>query len=170
MSTKDVVLKWGLIGGVAVVILGLLSYLLNLSDSKIIQYASVILMLAIIVLGLFEYRDKLGGGFASFGELFKVGLMIGLIISVVSVIWSLIYMNYIDTELVERILLKTEIDLETNGMSDSEMKIAMEYTRKFMQPGYMAVISLASSLFMSGIISIISALVIKNNKPEASFE
>lgn len=170
MSTKDIILKWGLIGGVATIIVSLLSYLLDLSDSKMIQYASVILMLAIIVLGLFEYRDKLGGGFASFGSLFKVGLMIGLIIAVISVVWSYVYMNFIDTELLGRILLKTEIDMESRGMSDGDVRIAMEYTKKFMQPGYMAVVSLASSLFMSALISVISALVIKNNKPEASFE
>jgi hypothetical protein len=170
MNTRDVILKWGLIGGVATVIMGLLSFLLGFSDSKAIQYAGVILMLAIIVLGLFDYRDKFGGGFASFGGLFKVGLMIGLIIAVISVIWSFIYMNFIDTELLGRILLKTEIDLESRGLSDSEVKIAMEYTEKLMKPGYMAVVSLASTLFMSAIISAISALVIKNNKPEASFE
>tara|TARA_B110000908_G_C9988042_1_gene328483 strand:+ start:60 stop:572 length:513 start_codon:yes stop_codon:yes gene_type:complete len=170
MSTKDIILKWGLIGGTATIILGLLSYLLAMSDSKIMQYAGVVLMLAVIVLGLFEYRDKLGGGFASFGELFKIGLMIGLIISVVSVIWSYIYMNFIDPELMGRILLKTEIELESRAMSDQDVKIAMEYTKKFMQPTYMAVVSLASTLFMSSIISVISALVIKNNKPEAYFE
>jgi hypothetical protein len=96
--------------------------------------------------------------------------MIGLIIAVISVIWSFVYMNFIDTELLGRILLKTEIDLESRGLSDSEVKIAMEYTEKLMKPGYMAVVSLASTLFMSAIISAISALVIKNNKPEASFE
>ena len=64
-------------------------------------------------------------------------------------------------------LLKAEIDLESRGLSDSEVKIAMEYTKKLMKPSYMAVVSLASTLFMSAIISGISALVIKNNKPEA---
>lgn len=170
MSTRDIIIKWGLIGGAFTVILGLLSYLLGFSDSKMIQYAGVILLLAVIVLGLFDYRDKLGGGFASFGSLFKVGLMIGLIIAIISVVWNYIYMNFIDTELISRLLLEREIALESSGMSEKDIKYTMEYVEKLLQPGYMIVMSLASTLFMSAIISAISALVIKNNKPEASFE
>lgn len=170
MSAKSIIIKWGLIGGAITVILGLMTYLLGMSESKIIQYVSVLLMLAIIIFGLFEYRDKYGAGFASFGELFKVGLMIGLIISIISIIWSYIYMTYLDPEFLSRLLLKTEIEMENSGMSDSEVKMTMDMTAKFMTPIYTTVMGFASSLIMSGVITAISALVIKNNKPFAEIE
>jgi len=167
MSAKSIVLKWGLIGGSVTIIMGLMSYLLGMTDSKIFQYIGIVLMLAIIILGLFEYRDKFGSGFASFGELFKVGLMIGLVMALISVVWTYVFMTFIDPEMMGRILLKTEIELENQGLSDKEVKMALDMTTKFISPKYMAIIGLASSFTVNGIISLISAFVIKNEKPLA---
>ena len=166
MSPKSIIIKWGLIGGAVAVIMGLLSYLLGMADSKILQYVGVVLMIAVIVLGLFDYRDKYGSGFATFGELLKVGLMIGLIMAVISAVWSVIYINFLDTGFIERTLLKTQIELESKGLSDKEIKKAMEITKKIMTPFYMTIMGVASTLITSGIISLVSALVIKNEKPE----
>ncbi len=170
MSTQSIVIKWGLIGGMVSIIIGLITYLLGLSDSNYFKYLGIIAMVAVVILGLFEYRDKLNGGFASFSDLFKVGLLIGLLITVISSIWSLIYMNFIDTEMISNILLQTEINLESKGMSDKEIKQAMEITKKFMTPISMFIMGFASSLLVSGLVSLVSAIVIKNPKPFASLE
>lgn len=170
MSTKSIIIKWGLIGGIVTIIMSLLSYLLGLSDSKIMQYIGVILMIAIIVLALFEYRDKLNSGFASFGDLVKVGLLIGLIIAIISAVWSFIYLSFIDTEFIARTLLKTEIALESKGISDREIKNAMEIAGKITNPLYMSIMGIASTLIISGIISFVSALIIKNEKPFADLD
>lgn len=167
MSTKNIIIKWGLIGGTISVIMSLLAYLIGMADSKIFQYMSVLLMVALIIMSLNEYRDKIGSGFASFDELFKVGLLIGLIVGVISVLWFYIYISFIDVDMIPRLLLKTELELETQGLPDKDIKMAMNITKKFMTPFYMSVISIASTLFVSGIIALISALIIKNEKPIA---
>jgi len=171
MSTKSIIIKWGLIGGLITIIVGLLSsYLLGMYNSKMIQYVEILLMIAILVFGLFEYRDKLNGGFASFKELFKVGLMIGLVFAIISTIWSLIYINFIDTELIARTLLQTEIKLEAQGLSDKVIKDTLKISAKMMKPAYMAIMGIASTLIISSIISLVSALVIKNEKPFVSLD
>ena len=152
------------------VIIGLITYLLGLSDSNYFKYLGIIAMVAVVILGLFEYRDKLNGGFASFSDLFKVGLLIGLLLAVISSIWTFIYMNILDTEMISRIILQTEIDLESKGMSDKEIKQAIEISKKFMTPISMLIMGFASSLFISGLVSLVSAIVIKNPKPFASIE
>jgi len=166
METKNIIIKWGLIGGAVSIISSLVSYLLGMSDNKLMQYVGLIMILAIIVMAMFEQRSKIGNGFACFSDLFKVGLLVGLIIAVFSAIWSIVYFNYIDTEFMGRLLLKTEIELENQGLSDKDIKNAMEMTKKFMTPVYMMIMGFASTLITSGFVSLVSALVIKNNKPE----
>ena len=166
MSTQNIVLKWGAIGGAVTIVLGLVAYLLGLSDSKLMLFASVLIILAVIVLGLFEYRDRLGGGFASFSGLFKVGLMIGLIVSVFSTLWTFLNLSYLDVDYLERLLFSKKIELESMNLPKADFDKALKLLPKNINS--LSTIAFKFSLSISGFVSLVSSIVIKDNKPEAS--
>ena len=137
MSRNSLILKWGLIGGMVTVIVGILAYFLNLQDTKINQYLGVLIMLAAIVLAHFEFRDKINNGNAKFGELFRIGILVSLIIATISMIWFYVFVNFIDMDLIRRTLNTAEADMIERGLSENDLKVAMEMTKKFMTPIYM---------------------------------
>ena len=165
MSTKGIVLKWGLVGGAVTIVIGILSTVIGLTESKFIQYLSVLLMLVIIVFALFEYRDKLGGGFASFKGLFKVGLMIGLIIAFITAIWTYVNFKFINPELLDKIILAKKINLEEMNLSQLDFENSLALLKKAVNPFGLAIRNFVTELFTSTMVSFVSALVIRNNKP-----
>lgn len=166
MSRNSLVFKWGLIGGMVSIIVGILAYLLNLQDSKMIQYLSVLIMLACVVFSHFEFRDKLNNGRATFGELFRVGFLVSLVIALISMIWFYIFVNFIDTDLVFRTLNKAEADMVARELSAAEVEKAMEITKKFVTPIYMTLIGFFYTAILGLIVTLVSALVVKNDIQE----
>lgn len=166
MNRNGVILKWGLIGGMASVIIGIIAYLLNMQDSKITQYLSVLIMLGAIVFAHFEFRDKINNGNAKFGELFRVGFLVSLVIAVISMIWFYFYVSFIDTDLVLRTLSKAEADMVERSLSEDDIKVAMKMTKKFVTPIYMTLIGFFYTAILGLIVTLVSALVVKNDKKE----
>ena len=50
-------------------------------------------------------------------------------------------------------------------MSQSQIDLAMSYSRKFTTPGMMATFSLIGNIFMNGIICLIVAAIMKKDPP-----
>lgn len=164
---ENISVKWGAIGGLITVAFGVLSYLLNLTESKSMQYMGVLILLAVVIFALFEYRDKENGGFARLGELLKVGVLTILIIAVVSAIWNYVFVTFLDTDFIRRTLLQTEIQMENEGLPEEQIKQAMKMTKMLMTPFYMAIISFFSTAILGSIVSLVGALILKKERPEA---
>lgn len=123
-------LKWGLLGGVGSASIGLLLFMLNIDSSSWMNYLGMVILVAVIVAGSYEYRDKILGGFANFKELLGFGMLITMVFAFFGSVWAIIYMEFIDTELLSRILLDTEIRMEGQGLSDEQIKQTMAVTKK----------------------------------------
>lgn len=165
MDRKGIILKWGLIGGVLSIIIGLIAYLLNMTDSKLVQYLSILIMLGAIVFAHFEYRDKLNNGFAKFGELFRVGFLVSLVISFISLIWFYLYVSFLDTDLIARTLSKVESDMVERGLSGEGLDQALNMTKKFMTPLYMSLTGFFYAAILGLVVTLVSALIIRNENP-----
>lgn len=161
MNQNQIILKWGVVGAMLSIILGVVFYLLNMSESKILQYIGVLIMLSAVVLAHFEFRDKLNNGHAEFSDLFKIGLKVSLIIAFFGAVWSFIYFQYIDTEFIAKTLLKTEIQLEEKGLNEIDIKTAMNMTKKFMTPLYMSIMGFFSTAILGLIVTLVSAFLLK---------
>lgn len=158
-------LKWGLLGGIASASLGLVLFILNVDSSSWINYMGMAILVAVIVAGSYEYRDKIEGGFAGFKQLLGFAMMITLVYALFSSSWAIIYMEFIDTELVSRILLDTEIRMEDQGLMDEQIKQTLGVTKKMMQPHYFFFTSVMSMTFIGLLISLLSSLVLRKEKP-----
>lgn len=159
-------LKWGVLGSVASAILGLIFYILNVDSDSWLKYISFAVMIGVIIAGAYEYRDKLNGGFASLKDILLYAMLLILVYGFISSIWAVVYMEFIDTGLVDEILLKTELDMEAKGTDDEIIQQTLEVTKKMMQAPIFFITSLLGTLFIGFIIAFPTAAVLKKEKPE----
>ncbi len=159
-------LKWGVMGGVASAILGLMFYILNVDSDSALKYVSFAVMIGVIIAGCYEYRDTILGGFGSFKQLLGYAMLLVLVYGLLSSIWAICYMEFIDTGLVNEILLKTELDMEASGADDEIIKQTLVITKKMMLPHFFFLTSLLSTLVIGLIISIPTSAMLRKEKPE----
>jgi hypothetical protein len=162
-------LNYGVILGVAMIIISLLLYILNLNDQSFSPYINIVLLIAGIIIGTLNYK-KNNDGFISYGQSVGIGVLIGLFASIIVSIYSFIFLKFIDHGMIDVILRKAEERiLEKNPtMSDDQIEKAMSYTRIFITPLWISIISIFQLTFMSFIASLIISIFTK--KVDDSFE
>ena len=93
---KRIVLTFGLIAGAILSVMMLLTLpfhdQIGFDKGYIIGYTTMVLAFLMIFVGVKTYRDTVAGGKGTFGQAFKVGLLIMLVASVCYVVtWEFIY-------------------------------------------------------------------------------
>lgn len=165
-SAFSTALKYAIITALAMFIYSIILYITGLYLNNNINLLTYIIMLAGLVFAVKDRRDKDLGGFISFGEAFKTGFLFCMITGVIGVVFSLIMLNFIAPEMIDEILKKAESDMINQGLPDAQIEVAMEWTRKFTSPVWMAVWSLLSTAFFGAILSLIVAAIFKKNYQE----
>ena len=163
-------LNYGVATGIVMIIVSLLLYVFGLSDQTFVQYLSLAIIIAGIIIGILNYRNKSNGGFISYGQSLGLGVLIGLFAAVLVSVYTIIFFKFIDPDMVNVILKKAEENIRerNQNMTDDQVEIAMSYTRKFMNPYIMAVTSTIWLTFMSFIASLIISIFTR--KEDKSFE
>lgn len=158
-------MRYGLLTGLVGIII---SFGLNIShlEQSPAKWLSIVVMIAGIVLGQQAYK-KANGEFMSYGQGLGVGVVVSAVSAVLSAAFSYIYVTFIDPEMTARILDKTRADLEAQGkMSDAQIDQAMHWTSMFMQGPALVAVALVGGIIMGLLVSLITAAILKNPKPE----
>ena len=168
-SVKSVALNYGGLLGVVSILISVIAYVMNVHLERPwwLSVLSIAAMILFIVYGLKAF--KMGNdGFLSLGEAIKVGLAISLIAGIISVLYNYIFMSFIEPEFVNQMMDMTQQKMmeDNPNMPQEQMDMAMSFTRKMMSPGIMFAIGIIFSLFLGFIISLISGVVMKENRPE----
>src|SRR5687768_5650415 len=141
MST---VLKWGLITGMVYIAFSLIGNLLGISEggagSMGLGFLSNTLLMLVtfftIYLGVKETRDQDNGGYLTFGEGFLAGFKIALIASAIAGVFTLVYMQFIDPELMDRAMEGAEEQFE--DMPEENREMAEKWTGIMTNPFVLA--------------------------------
>ena len=98
---KQIVIKFGLLSGAILAVLGAIQIVLykqgvlNFDNGQLAGFASMFLAFLMVFFGIRAYRESEGGGAISFGKAFRVGILISLITCAVYVIaWEIIYYGF----------------------------------------------------------------------------
>jgi cellobiose-specific phosphotransferase system component IIC len=170
--TEKPFVKHGLyLGGVTVAYILLLylvdvSLLISLWNSAI----SLVLIVVFMVLAAKEQRN-LNGGSLSYGEGVLTALGVGVISSILGIIFNHLLYNYIDPSLSEQMrtltIEKTMSMLESMGASESTIEQTMENMdeRQFVQDFRAAVTALMVTTIFSSILALIVAAFVKKEAP-----
>jgi hypothetical protein len=164
-STISVGMRYGLLTGLISIIISFGLNIAHLEQSPA-KWLSLVVMIGGIVLGQQAFR-KLNGAFMSYGQGLGVGMVVAGVSAVLSAAFSYIYVTFIDPEMPARLLDKARADLEAQGkLNDAQIDQAMHWTAMFMQGPALVAIALVGGIVMGLFVSLITAAVLKNPKPE----
>ncbi|HEX3080099.1 MAG TPA: DUF4199 domain-containing protein [Puia sp.] len=126
---------------------------------------TIITIVAIIVFCIQYGKQKVGG--VNFGNVFGYGFKIGLVVSTLITIYSLLSFYVILPELIDQILTKTRTDLEAKGkMTDEQIDQAVLMTKKFLQPVPLIIVTFLITLFFNTIAALLGAAFTKKTEPD----
>ena len=168
MST---VLKWGLITGMVYVVFSLIGNLLGIQQGGnfgLALLSNFLLMLATfftIYLGVKETRDESGKEYFTMGEGFVAGFKMALIAAVIAVVFSFVYLQFIDPDMMENMLETTEDQWDEMGVPEENREMGRKMQGYFTNPFVLSAFVLAQVLFWGAIKSLVAGIILKKNPP-----
>lgn len=170
VTTRSAGIRYGLILAVISI-----AYFLVLSFAGLAgkggmwSYLGIIPSIIVIVLAQKYFKDN-GDGFMDFGQGFGVGFWTILISSIISNIFTYIYVKFVDTGFAQAILDNSREQMEAGGnMTDSQIDQAMEMTAKFTSPEMIVAFGLFFGLLIGCIVVLVITLFTQKKNPETSF-
>ncbi|HVX48577.1 MAG TPA: DUF4199 domain-containing protein [Chitinophagaceae bacterium] len=174
---KKTFLRYGLYGGVAMVIFSILDVTVfsgfdNISE--ILGYVSIVLSLVFIYFGLRYYRDKHNGGTLSFGQGIKLGLLITLIPALCFGLADEIYVTWVNPHFYEQYTqqmldnLKTTVPPNEYAAKAAGIKKQGEF---FAIPGMDFLLMFTTVAAIGLVITVISTFALKrNSRPKTGLQ
>ena len=165
------VLKWGLITGMVYVIFSLISNLLGLQESGgvglMLAYNTVLMVVSFftIYMGVKETRDELNGEFFTTGQGFLTGLKITLIATLIATLFTFIYIQFIDPEMIDRMTEMTEEKWDEMGVPEDQREMGRKFQGWTSNPIFLAAFVAFSVLMWGAIKSLVAAFMLKKNPP-----
>ncbi|HNP49771.1 MAG TPA: DUF4199 domain-containing protein, partial [Bacteroidia bacterium] len=164
-SQTKVAMTYGLMYGLASAVVMLLFYFMNTDvKSKAPQYIGWLLLIAFIVAGTKSYRDTDLGGFIGYGKALGTGTLISIFGGVITGAFTLLFFTFIAPEMTQKILDMSQQQLMDQGMSEDQIAVAMDYTKKFMTPTWLFIFSIVGSAFIGFIFSLITSIFLKKEQ------
>lgn len=170
VSGRPIALRIGLLAGLALVAIGLVFQLTGLSDptqqystgniiSQIVSYG---IMGAAIYLAVKQHRDENLGGFISMGSAFGLGMLTILIQAVLLSVWTYIYMEFIDPDMIKEIMDNAmEKAIQDGKMTEEQMEGAQGTFKFFTSPLFISASALIGTVLVGLVLSLIVSLVLK---------
>ena len=155
-------MNWGGVLGLVLIAYSLVLYLLGANESSAAQWGSYAFIAAGIYLATKAKRDR-ENGVISYGQGVGTGVGVAFFASVLVAFYTFVFFAFIDPDMLEELILRTEDQMYEQGTPDGQVEMAMTYTRKFMQPGPMAAMVVLSYSFMGLIVSLITSAILKKD-------
>jgi ethanolamine transporter EutH len=170
------IFTFGLISGGGMAVMYSLMCLARQSTSfdisQILVYAAVVLLFTMIFMGIKSYRDNALGGFITFGEAFKVGILISLVSSLCyAMLWMILYnpvfrdfMQQHSAALMEKLNTSGVPVTAIAGKKEEILKHAALYENPLLRAGIIFI----QGFPVEAIMALIASFVIKKKQPNWS--
>lgn len=169
-SFKKLALNYGLLTGLFSILLSVIVYVMG---SYLVKpwWSTVLITLAgfgITYYAILQYRSLLNG-FLTLGQAMKLGVAIALIAGIVAALSNYVFVTYIEPGLIDEMieLGRQQLEESGNSLSDEQIEMSLEMSKKFMQPWMMAAMGVISSVFMGVIYSLVAGLILQKKNPIA---
>lgn len=169
LELKKYIMQFGgLLGGISVVFgLMLFSVDMHYQNDTNVTIISLIISIGVIAFAQYSYR-KDNEGFLSLSQGIKIGLGMAAISGVINVLYFLVLSNVLDPEMMNKALeMGMDQFLEQNPEATQETIDQVEsMQQKFSGPVISSSFLIIASLFTGFIVSLITGLILKRNRPE----
>ncbi|HXH18591.1 MAG TPA: DUF4199 domain-containing protein [Chitinophagales bacterium] len=160
-------LKYAIITSAVIIIWTIVLYVSELDRTHAGQYLNWLnypVMFLFIALAMREQKT-LNGGYIDFGDAFKTGLLMMVVVAVIMSAFTYVYFTYINPDFIDFASEKARESMEERDLSDEEIEQGMEFMKIFMSPAAMTVMALFGNIIIGAIFSLILAFFMKK-KPD----
>jgi len=166
VPSKKIMLNYGLYLGIVSIIISVAVYALGMhyeQDWKN-MVIGIIVMFVIIFLGIKKYKE-FNSGYLTIGQALKTGIGIALIGGIIGVIYSYIFMNFIEPDFMDKMmeLQQQKMIEDYPQLSDEQIETQIELMNKFSTPLISSAFQIIGSLFFGFVISLIVGFIQKND-------
>ncbi len=172
---KGTVVKYGLIGGLIMSIMFALSVVIagdppDYVVMEVIGYASIILALLAVFLGIKSYRDRELGGVISFSKGFGVGTGIAAVASLILGFYTFGHIAWLDPNFEENYTAWAIENVQASDMSATEKSAEIAQIKGMLEstnsPVIQGLIMFATVFIIGLLIALIAAAILKKTEPE----
>jgi hypothetical protein len=160
-STGKITLVYGLILGAALIAFSLVIYLLGLFHNKTVGYLTYVIMFAGIIIAQVHYRKNYADGIMTYGKACTVGFLTVLFASLINMIYSYIFLAYIDPGVLEETMARTEQEMLDYGSSEADVETTLKMMSFMQSPVYASIVGVVWGNIIGVILSLISAAFTK---------
>lgn len=172
---KKIIITNGLIAGAIVSLMFVISYplmekgILDYDSGMITGYASMVIALSVIFFGIKTYRDQYQNGAITFGQGFKIGILIALIAGVMYALTWEVYYNTVAQDFTQKYTEHYMEKMKARGASEAEMKTTLaemeSFNELYKNPVVRFLWTLGMELMPVGlIITLISAAILRKRE------
>lgn len=153
-------IRFGLMSALIIILTSLVFYFTDTTYAPWAKWISGLLMFGLLIVSLKFIADSYDK--ISFGKLFGMGFKMTLIITVISLIYMAVYMNFLEPDFLGKVMQVSREAMEKKGtLSEEQIDNALEISKKFMNPTFMLIMSAISSIIMGSIYSLIGSAIFK---------
>ncbi|MCC3154707.1 DUF4199 domain-containing protein [Hymenobacter sp. BT770] len=165
VTTASVGMRYGLLTGLISIIVSFGLFAAHMEQSPL-RFISFLVLAGGMVMAMRYYKEN-NHGFMRFGEGLGIGTILSAVVGALSAIFSYVYMNIIDPEVVGRMMEKARTDMEARGgLSDEQIDQGMAMAGKFMNGPIMLVGVVLGTVFFGVLLALVISAFLKHSKPE----
>jgi hypothetical protein len=166
LTIRKVGVRYGIYLTLISIIYFVLLQILGQAANQKLGYIGIIFSVVILVLAHNEYKKS--NEFMSYGDGFKISLVIIVINSVISSVFTYIYVKFIDNSMLELIRQQQEMQFEKRGMSEEQIQQAMSFASKFSTPEMIFIFGLFFGVLFGVIVALLVTIFTRKSPPEAA--
>jgi hypothetical protein len=126
---------------------------------------SIVVSIAVLIYLLRAYRNEYLDGFATYGQLILMALLIGLVSSIIMAVYTYLLYAVIDPDLIEKMKIMAEERIMNNPrISEGMYDMVMEKMEKRMTVNRMTINALVWGTVVTFILGLIIAAFLKKEK------
>ncbi|HSY77885.1 MAG TPA: DUF4199 domain-containing protein [Bacteroidia bacterium] len=163
MKKSSVVIMWGLITAIVTCLYSFAMYRAGNMSSPL-RYINALLVFGGLLVGMLQFRNKVNGGFGTFGQLYSVGMLITVVLAIVSTLYFVILITS-SPAFMEEVKAEGQAAIINMHMPDDQTEIAIKWNEKMTTPAIMIVGSVVGNLIMGALLGLLAAAISAKKKP-----
>lgn len=137
----------------------------KLATGQYLQWVGFVIMFVVLWLGIKAVREESPGKYLSYGKGVGSGVLISLYSGLMSAVYSYIHFKFVNTEFVDYNMELVRAKWEQAGMGADQIEKAEGFTRMFMGPVAMAIMTPIMVVFLGLVFSLIISAFLKRPAP-----
>lgn len=164
ISVSKYALNFGLLLGLIAIAFNVIGYVTGamLSGDTWYQWIFYLVFAVFIFFTVYNYRSK-NGGFMTFTQALKVGVLTAVISGLISAIYNYFFLTVIEPDLLNEIFVKAEEKMlqDNPELTSEQLEMGLGIMRKMANPLVGGSVLIAFSAFFGFIYSLIAGLIWK---------